>query len=471
MSIGVALPVIAWTILLARMDGKPRALLTHLPAGAALGLGTSSVIWWAIMLLPLGSRTRMIAMDSSVWAIACLVIWRVARKPAAPRDEEPRQHRSWWPALMLLALAAVGAGVYFVAASVVLPHGTWDAWAIWNARARFLLRGYPDVWTQAFSPAIGWSHPDYPLLLPASVARAWTYIGGERVIVPIAIAATFGVAILTTAAASVTRSTTAWRGALTAVMILASPVFLLNVAAQWADVPLAFYILATCVFAGRAMQADDGRAWWTLAGVAAGLAAWTKNEGIAFAAIAFVVYAAWACWRHGPRGLRRVWPLLAGAAPILAALVAFKLMFAPANDLVAPQSIGYVASHLRDVHRVRIVLAAVAGELWLSGSTLVGVLPILALFVAAVGLRRPLPAGPLPGLAIMAALVGVDAAVYLLTPRDLEWHLSTSLSRVLLQIFPAIVWCGMSLAAELPRAATRQVTAAEPAAAASTPGS
>jgi len=51
------------------------------------------------------------------------------------------------------------------------PHGAWDAWAIWNLRARFLA-GPGDAWRAAFDDALAWSHTDYPLLLPATVARA-----------------------------------------------------------------------------------------------------------------------------------------------------------------------------------------------------------------------------------------------------------------------------------------------------------
>jgi hypothetical protein len=36
------------------------------------------------------------------------------------------------------------------------PNGEWDAWAIWNQKARFLLRGGHD-WTQALR--IPWVEP------------------------------------------------------------------------------------------------------------------------------------------------------------------------------------------------------------------------------------------------------------------------------------------------------------------------
>lgn len=85
-------------------------------------------------------------------------------------------------------------------------------------------------------------------------------------------------------------------------------------------------------------------------------------------------------------------------------------------------------------------------ELWFGGAGLVGVLPILAMFVMAAGLRRPVPIGPMLGLAFIGALIVADILAYVLSPHDLAWQLRTSLDRVIVQVFPALVWCGMSLA-------------------------
>lgn len=350
-SIAVVLPIVAWASLLARLNGERRGFLTHLPTAAGLALGMSSLVWWALMLLPLGSWRLVIAIDATLSALACLAVWRVAPRPTAPSQEGPRPWIVRWPPRVLLVVALVGASVYFVAVSATTPHGIWDAWAIWNARARFLFRGYPDVWTQAFSPALDWSHPDYPLLVPVSVARAWAYVGGDDVAVPILLAATFTAGIVSTAAVSVARSAIAWRGVLTAVMILASPAFLANAVSQCADIPLAFYVLTTCVIVGRATEAGGRSGWWAVAGIAAGLAAWTKNEGLAFTAIVLVICAAWGYRSRRWRGLAAIASLFAGAAPILAALVVFKLFLAPPNDLIAAQSIDHVLSHLRDGDR------------------------------------------------------------------------------------------------------------------------
>ena len=87
----------------------------------------------------------------------------------------------------------------FLMYSLDARHGEYDGWEIWNMHARFLFRG-GSHWTDGFTNLLDYSHPDYPLLLPASIARSWLYSGVETQITPItiALAFTFGtVALLT----------------------------------------------------------------------------------------------------------------------------------------------------------------------------------------------------------------------------------------------------------------------------------
>src|SRR5207237_7498520 len=56
------------------------------------------------------------------------------------------------------------------------PQGNWDAWSIWNLRARFLA-AEGNLPHRAWSPALSWTHPEYPLLVSAFVARCLTYAG------------------------------------------------------------------------------------------------------------------------------------------------------------------------------------------------------------------------------------------------------------------------------------------------------
>jgi hypothetical protein len=343
----------------------------------------------------------------------------------------------------VLAITAAVAMLSFAASSVVMPHGEWDAWAIWNLRARFLYSGSASEWIQGFSPHLGWSHPDYPLLVPLSVSRGWTYLGEESTSVPVAIAAIFAVAIVR-AAGSMGRERSTSRALWTAAAILASPAFIRYAPSQCADTALAFYILWTVIWISRGLTAPGTPGPWIVAGASAGLAAWTKNEGLLFLAVAGSVVLGLAPRAEGPSRVARAGHMLAGATPALIGLAVLK-SFAWQNDVIATQSPSSILAAFADLERVRTVFGGIGRELW-TGGTIVGVLPAVALFVAMRGLATPMDPGVRAGLAIIALVILAYGGVYVVTPHDLGWHMGTSLDRVLLHVFPTLVWCGMTAA-------------------------
>ena len=187
-----------------------------------------------------------------------------------------------------MLLVALGAALYAgILRMLALPHGIMDAFAIWNLHARFLFLGGPN-WRDGFTAVIPWSHPDYPLLLPAAIAHFWTYLGHDDPRVPAALGFTFTFATvgLLFSALSILRGRT--QAALAAIALLATPSFIEEGTAQYADVPLAFFFLATVVLICLDDYRPEGRAPLCarppllLAGLALSFAAWTKNEGLLF---------------------------------------------------------------------------------------------------------------------------------------------------------------------------------------------
>jgi hypothetical protein len=316
------------------------------------------------------------------------------------------------------------------------PHGDWDASAIWNLRARFLYRGGED-WTDAFSPSIPWTHPDYPLLVPASVARGWRYTGGETTLVPRLVAGLFlaaNVGLLMAALALLRCPAQGWLGGLA---LLATPSFLAEGTAQYADVPLAFFFLASAAL----FEALDRRAAppWplaALAGLAAALAAWTKNEGLLFlVATAAVRGLAALRVRPGWQPLAvEVSAFAAGALPVLAVLANFKLRLAPANDLVAGQGAEATLSRLADLSRYGWTAGAFLGQVGMIGP---GMVIVLAVYARLLG-RAPQSTASWTGHSrtLLAIMLAGYFVVYLTTPNDLPTHLGTSLGRLLVQLWP-----------------------------------
>jgi len=407
-------------------------------AGLGVGLGMTScalsVLRWAVGRPAAG----FIATETIVLIALALFVGRAGDRrgvrPSAERAAGHLDHLLWTTFLCFLVAAAV-----IVAFRVLArPHGEWDAWAIWNLHARFMARGEDD-WLSAFSPALLWSHPDYPLLVPALVARGWAFVGGETQAVPAVLGMVFSFGTVALLAAAVTVLGDGRLGALMGIVLLGTPAFLWQGAAQMADAPLAFFFLLTAVLLSLAdTPGSDARRALFVAGMSAGFAAWTKNEGLLF--VVAVLVARMVATEGLPIAARlaRALPLAAGLAAVLVVSLAFKIGLAPVNDLVGGQAVGATTSRALDVECFLVIGRHLARKLLEFGGAWINPLLLLGLYLAVfgVGAGREHRARLVQLVTILMVMTAGYACVYVVTPAELEWHLGTSLHRLLLQLWP-----------------------------------
>jgi hypothetical protein len=399
-----------------------------------LGLGLVSAASGAALLL---ARSRGPASDLLLLLLAVpLLLWKQTRAPAPaalPAERPP------WP---LVAVCAAGLAVFaliFLEHSVRYPDGAWDARAIWNLRARALARAGSDL-ALVFPPGEQVPHPDYPLLLPGLIAHAWSALGAESAWAPPLCAALFCAALLALLPAALATTSGPLAGAFGLLLLLGTPTVLTRAISQYADLPLAAFLLAAAALAARALSgADEGRPRLLLiAGLASSLGAWTKNEGLV-SLLLLAALLAWAALRAPDAGrFRDVAAFLLGALPVLLLLGWFKLRWAPVNDLVAASSAAGLRARLLDPSRAAVIAWAYLRQLWRFEDWGVA-LPLVALSWPALkwmGRKEaPRPAQTL--LARYALLLPLAyAGIYLATPSELHGHLDSSLDRLLLHGWP-----------------------------------
>ena len=414
--LGVAV-ALALGAALVRACGGAVATAEGIAASLGLGLGASTVLGFFVLAAAGGASRAGLWLELAAALVLAVGLWR---RSAAPRSVRlPGSARTRLLAgLVALAFVAWAALIFFRHVERA-PHGGWDAVAIWNVRARFLVQA--EDWTRALETARG--HPDYPLLVPLAVARGWLALGRESLAVPQGLAALFLLATAGLLGAAVARRRGAALGVAALGAYLAAPAVLFESAQLLADVPLGFFLLFTAV------AVADGR--WAAAGLGAALAAWCKNEGLLVFALGAL---ALLCSE------RRAWRSFAvGAAPVLAALLLFKLAYAPDNNLVEGQ--GWQASwaRLTDVSRPIIVVQVMAHYAWRTAGVFLAVVPIAVL---AIGMRRP-SRPELTATGLLLAMVGGYALVYVLTPNDLVRHLDTSCVRLWLQLTPTALFVAL----------------------------
>ena len=309
--------------------------LMRLAAAFGLGAGLVAALDF-LWLVVLGRASRgIVLMDLVVLIIVSLAYRLVRKSPAAPTA--PSRAPGWTAGGLFLFFTAIALGI-IVTVMLRAPDGAWDAIAIWNVHAKFLDAPSANGWKAMFDPIMELSHPDYPLLLPAFIACGWIYAGQSIPLVPMTLAFTFTLAFLVLIMAAVSGARGAMLGALSCTVLASSPIFLGTALSQYADMPLAFFFLLAVALLHRADQEPEPRAGLhVLAGLAASMAAFTKNEGSLFL-VALVAGRLLHLLLTGKpwRELRSLGWLLAGMAPMLGVLLLYK-SFTPANYLMSGQ--------------------------------------------------------------------------------------------------------------------------------------
>jgi hypothetical protein len=405
--------------------------------GILLGLGCWSGSYAATLFLLGASPLSRLGKDIllALAGAVCLVLFR--RRTQQPPHQTVRIN---WRTSGLL-LAAIGLAIaIFTLRTLRAPEGAWDAWAIWNLRARFLVRA-GNEFAVAFSPDIAWSHPDYPLLLPGLVAQGWLVIGYESVVVPAILAATFAlltVGMLAFGVESIQRND---HGTTTAFLLLGTPGFVALASEQYADVLLSAYVLGGYSLAARYLESDDPRATrlLVLSGLSASMAAWTKNEGIVFGlALIFAMIIHDRSAFHDEQWWRPIGSFALGALPFSVLLMWFKILYAPPNDLQEQFNSALLMNRAMDPGRFLKIAGGVAAELVAFRRWGLFLLAVLG-YIVAKRLAGPSPRSSRVLLTGIAMSVVGFLLVYWLVSEDPAWHMRTSFGRLLLQTWPTLL--------------------------------
>jgi len=294
--------VLATFIFLPSPRNDLQGLLLRLFVGGGLGLGLSACLYF--LSLPAGLSGYIPLIDLAAFMALGLIAYvfreRGRREVECPAESQLQDRKAalpktgskleTWIATIFAVelLASLGS---FLVAFLKEPHGKWDAWLIWNMHARFLYRS-GEAWREVFAGGMEWSHWDYPLLLPLSIVRGWKYSGNDSIYIPAAFALLFTLLTLGLLLCALMFLRRRIQGYLAAMILLGTPLFIMMGASQLADVPLAFFMLATLVLLFLPARSPGNRSGaLVLSGIAAGLCAWTKNEGLLFLLIVYLLLA------------------------------------------------------------------------------------------------------------------------------------------------------------------------------------
>ncbi len=405
---------------------------------AAFGLAylTGAVVVPLVLIALLAIGVPFALETFAIVALLCMAAGAF-RPQGRDQDEaerpEPWWRRPWrsWPGDVWVAGAFV---VLFGAFALVgwlsafsMPLNEWDAWSIWTRKAQMLTMHdslVPEFWTAS---SYVWVHLDYPLQYPVWEALHFRAAGEFdtqallRHVWLLLVAFVWAVAYLL-------------RGRVRPVVW--APLLLLAAAAPgvwqqlltgYADVPMAIFACLGAIALALWLGDGDRRSLALAAIMLAGTAS-VKNEGL-MAAVVLLAVAGAIAWRR--RLDLRGFGIAAGA--VVAAILPWRLWLAAngiEGDMPVSKTITDPGYMLDRTDRIRPAFEAIARELadqdrWLY------LLPLAALAVTAslvFDLGRRLAGFYLAAFGLVwAGLVWS----YWISPNPLEWHLGTSVNRVI----------------------------------------
>jgi hypothetical protein len=248
---------------------EQRDTATTVLAAAALGAGIASLLpLFAIIVLP-GAPVFAITFAASV------AIWLAGRIAAVGTNATPRPRRSTPPRQRLgpsglLAVLTVLCAVAILFDAAYWPFDVGDALALYAPFAKHL-------YLTRTLPAAHGGYEAYPMLLPMLFAFTHWAAGSVNEYVARLVPAAIAVGALGASAVLGRDLATPATGIVTAALIVMTPLFGRWATTGYTDVPAAFYVTLTALFAWRWWCRGDPRTL-TLCGLMAGLAMWTKNS-------------------------------------------------------------------------------------------------------------------------------------------------------------------------------------------------
>jgi 4-amino-4-deoxy-L-arabinose transferase-like glycosyltransferase len=333
------------------------------------------------------------------------------------------------------------------------PHGSWDAWNIYNLGARFIYRGAAE-WTTAFTNPHGWSLPDYPLFIQGNVARIWNYTGYETLMAPVLQAFLFTSATVLLMVFSLSRLQSKNQGLIAGMVLLGTPFFIYSGSSLVADVPFGFFILATvalyCLIGDRSEE-KPGLVF--ICGAMAGFAAWTKNEGLLLIISVILARFIVITPQKGPGAFFKETVIFStGLAPVLIIIAYFNFQLASPNisylkdQLASPitsifnQNFHALFNSLTDLSKYIMIGKAFVVKFYELEKWMLTVFPVFILLMGRSDKKENNP-GIYTTLIILAIMVCGYFAVFVVYPLDnLEWLLETTVKRLLLQILPSLIF-------------------------------
>ena len=283
-----------------RLIAGGRRLSAALTAALALSMGAGAMsftsLWLSLAgLLPGTASTVGLVLVSSATLIA------LRRRGALARSAGGSGGRPRWDEWTLSVVVALPC-LWVAADALVVPIHNIDAVGIWGLKAKVLAHEAVRTSRYFHEETLGYSHLDYPLLVPFLTATAHGIRGSWDE--PLGQLAHWGVfvSLVLMLYGGVRHHISHRDSLLVLILYLLSPALLSQASAGIADPALMLYYAGSLIFLLAWLETDE-KVDLRIGSLMTAFMLFTKNEGMALAAINLVVFSVAALRARGARAL------------------------------------------------------------------------------------------------------------------------------------------------------------------------
>lgn len=322
-------------------------------------------------------------------------------------------------------------------------NGGWDAWTVWNLKAKFLFLG-GENWQHMFDPVLWRSSQFYPLLQP--LINVWGWIATGEVTHTTTVLTSFfftflSMSLLFFALRDYTKS---YASIVPALVLLSLPFFNKLSLSQYTDNTVGYYLLAI-IYCLIQSKERNSAAFSLIAGIFCGFLSFTKTEGMVAAVLLIGLGVAFIYWKNKNQNYKKIIiPFLLGALIAFIPTIYFNVVYAPPNQTF----INGLVSEMRPVsfYRMKVIFAFYFLELFYWKGNWNGLWIVLCLGVLFSG-RRCLNPKIIIFPAFFLCYFSITTFYYYInTYFKIDWWLQVTLHRIIFALLPAVLfWVFYSL--------------------------
>ena len=411
------------------------------------GMGIVSLQLFVYSLLGISYNVFWVSVPWVLFLVFCTTVTRFRRSflNALNLDLAFCFHRSWVTVLFIMIAAWQVLFVFIFGLSA--PISGWDAWGIWFLKGKifFETHGISSSFLKSGIPM----HPDYPLLIPLSVTWIYTFLGQPDDQLARILCSLQYVSLIIIFYYFVKELSSRWNAAFFGILILLVPIFILHGGGLlptlqfaglyqsdfvgYADLTIAIYFLIAGGFLALGVVRKSG-GFLLVSCFFAALSAWTKNEGLSF--LFFIILTVLFCgWRHRLLTVRRCVWMGVFLGLFVIPWILYKKSLQIGNEYVEHLSAETAKNLFKNFH---IILSWLIKYMFRDFG-LYNFVWFLYFFLLIRNVVRFFSSPVLVLNLLFWAQFGSCIFIYLITPREIQWQLGTSLDRIFLQLIPLVL--------------------------------